>query len=1418
MPEIRKFAVIFALMTTAAPGALAQLAGVGAVPLTNGFTTAPYVPTQPLNCSVAAIPNTVRVEGFSELLGDLVLTCTGALQLNQRNWRVGIDVAPAAGLPQLVNMSVTLAAPITSRIVGGSNMTEALLFLSDVSEFTSWIATGGTSQANLNPCSAANTGANGACSNLANLDGLNNSAPTVGNSRPTAVGINLGTADSSASVPINVIQGQLQTANSITFFGVPISQVDSSQNANIANALNLMLLALSPNQVVDNTLYTGQPIIVPFTKKFRMKNFRGAISGFGRVDGSVSASLSIQNPPANLILNSSTGPLGYLQQGLLFDRRSATNSGQSFGLTYAQCEDSNRSLATDATSSQFGSTVQPGQLLRYTEGYANAFKMRGYLPGQLAMQDQNDPTRNYSTESGYYNTVWSGLPNGLGRAGIADHGTRLRAQFNAVPANLRLYVTVGNLNGSPDQPMGAYGVMTDGSGANQGSSLVRSMATSGAFSDAANPTFATFGNVLSPFAPSLFTGPAGAPFQGASSTNGFVEVPVNVGTGAFTWEVYSSVPYQPETALFQVIAAWRVAPSAGLGTMTVQGSFAPVNTTAAASDSGVPIPRFQDGSSPLSFLSLVSCASTLLHVSQVAREEGNSGTNSYNFVAFMSSPAPVGGVSFDISTVDGTALAGSDYVARSLIGQSIPEGSSTFSFTVLVNGDTTVEPTEYFYVYVNNVKRAVPGDLGVGAIYDDDVTLTPISAIQGTGTTSPLVGQQLTTSGIVTALTPTGYYLQTPDALVDADPRTSEGLEIMTNGPSGVRVGAPVQATGTVTELGTGPVTTTVLLSSSTTGTLRGSLIPTPVPVLAASLTAAGGLNQLERYEGMRVSIAALNVVAPTGGNLSEANATSTSNGLFYGTFPGVAAPVREAGIDASLPVPPCAAGAGCAIPLFDANPERIAVSTGAVTGQVALDVGTGATVANVVGVLDQSGTAYRVKTTQAPVVGGSAVLSAALPAAPVGALSVAALNAGRLFDTMDDPATADTVLTATAFNSRLAKLSNAIRNRLRSPDVVALAEVENLATAQTLASRVNADATGAGDPNPGYVAYLTEGNDAAGLDVAVLVRSGAVTVDSLTQLEKTTSFTNPCDGTQALVNERPPLRLRGTATKGGQLLAFTLFVNHLSSSDGSGDATACTLATEGARVRARRAAQANNVAKIVQDELTANPDARILVAGDFNAIEANDGYVDTLGTILGTPAPGTQVATLTLDPTYPNLQSLATVVPQAQRYASLVEGNRQTAESTLLNPAALGQLLGGGYVRVNADFPDVLRNDVTRPERYAGHDPVVTYVTTATNLAGQTSLTGAGLVYNRAALTATSRVTVRNTTTSTIPGPLNLVITGLPDGVTLTNGNALAGGGVSYALPSPLAAGQSVVVNLNFALDAIKAIAFKTALYAGIL
>lgn len=112
-----------------------------------------------------------------------------------------------------------------------------------------------------------------------------------------------------------------------------------------------------------------------------------------------------------------------------------------------------------------------------------------------------------------------------------------------------------------------------------------------------------------------------------------------------------------------------------------------------------------------------------LSINNVSLAEGNSGTTNFTFTVTLSSPALLGGVTFDIATADGTATVGdNDYVANSLTAQTIPFGGQSYTFTVPVNGDTTIEANETFFVNVTNVTGAnVIDGQGQGTIQNDDV-------------------------------------------------------------------------------------------------------------------------------------------------------------------------------------------------------------------------------------------------------------------------------------------------------------------------------------------------------------------------------------------------------------------------------------------------------------------------------------------------------------------------------------------------------------------------------------------------------------------------------------------------------------------------------------------------------------------------
>lgn len=135
-----------------------------------------------------------------------------------------------------------------------------------------------------------------------------------------------------------------------------------------------------------------------------------------------------------------------------------------------------------------------------------------------------------------------------------------------------------------------------------------------------------------------------------------------------------------------------------------------------------------------------------LSINDVSLNEGNAGTTNFAFTVSLSQPAGTGGVSFDIATANGTATAGTDYIASSLAGQTIPAGSSSATFTVQVVGDTLNEPNETFFVNITNVSGATVADgQGLGTIVNDDAV--PALSV---GDTSVAEGNSGTTTATFT--------------------------------------------------------------------------------------------------------------------------------------------------------------------------------------------------------------------------------------------------------------------------------------------------------------------------------------------------------------------------------------------------------------------------------------------------------------------------------------------------------------------------------------------------------------------------------------------------------------------------------------------------------------------------------------------
>ncbi len=124
--------------------------------------------------------------------------------------------------------------------------------------------------------------------------------------------------------------------------------------------------------------------------------------------------------------------------------------------------------------------------------------------------------------------------------------------------------------------------------------------------------------------------------------------------------------------------------------------------------------------------------SPTLSIEDVSVVEGHSGTTTATFTAILSSPA-ANAVTFDVATVDGTAVAGQDYTALSR-GFSIAAGATSAQIDIEVSGDTTPEDHERFQLMLANVQgAAVSRATANGLIRNDDVTVSigDVSLVEG---------------------------------------------------------------------------------------------------------------------------------------------------------------------------------------------------------------------------------------------------------------------------------------------------------------------------------------------------------------------------------------------------------------------------------------------------------------------------------------------------------------------------------------------------------------------------------------------------------------------------------------------------------------------------------------------------------------
>jgi uncharacterized protein len=605
-----------------------------------------------------------------------------------------------------------------------------------------------------------------------------------------------------------------------------------------------------------------------------------------------------------------------------------------------------------------------------------------------------------------------------------------------------------------------------------------------------------------------------------------------------------------------------------------------------------------------------------------------------------------------------------------------------------------------------------------GATPPEPVLALTIAQIQGSGLSSPYIDKKVVTEGIVTAQRfNNGFFLQAAND--DGDPATSNAVFVFagTNAiPASAAVGNRVRVTGKVEEFTPSTSLNQLSVTEITGPTVEllaaGAELPATIELTGADLNAAATPATLERFEAMRVSVAQALVVGASQGRIDEPNATASSDGVFHVTLPGTATPFREPGIGV-LDVTPIPAGKNP--PRFDINPERLMVRSRGQVGALPLSVDNGAQVTGLIGVLDYTSANWALlpdAATPPTASGGRAPAAVNDPAYE--AVTIGGFNLLRFFDDVADGNGAPT-LKPEALDKRLGKTAGAICDYLKAPDILGVVEVENLHVLGLLADRLNTTCARA----PGYVPYLVQGNDIGGINVGFLISTrdnGAgvarVEVLEVTQYGKSTTFANP-DGSTSILNDRPPLLLRAVVHQdNGASYPVTVIANHLRSLNGN-DSTAPGdngWSSEGARVRGKRGQQALYLAGLVEQLQQAHPGEKIVLLGDFNAFEFNDGYTDVMGIVRGDEAGADKVLNYVDSPvTTPLVDGSQLIANSAERYSYVFDGNAQTLDHVLVNQALLvdAASVGVDHARINADFGVDNFGDTSVPVRVSDHDPV---------------------------------------------------------------------------------------------------------------
>lgn len=279
--------------------------------------------------------------------------------------------------------------------------------------------------------------------------------------------------------------------------------------------------------------------------------------------------------------------------------------------------------------------------------------------------------------------------------------------------------------------------------------------------------------------------------------------------------------------------------------------------------------------------------------------------------------------------------------------------------------------------------------------------------------------------------------------------------------------------------------------------------------------------------------------------------------------------------------------------------------------------------------------------------------------------LNIISQNLNRFFDDKDDGNKAKT-LSRSRYQKRQQQLVNKIANEYIFADVIALQEVENksilLDVSKILKSNHDKD----------YAAILYEGNDISGIDVGFLVKKN-IQIKSVKPLFSNKTYSHKGEK----LFSRPPLVLEFCLTQ-----CYTIVNLHLRSMRG------LKSPKHQKRVILKRRLQAEILARWIDQFQHQHPQHKLIVLGDFNALTPSDSYVDSVGTIIGSPD---QKRPMWKSPDLikNDLVDVSLQVKRKYRYSYIYKKRKQLLDYLLVSENLKNKIKSLSFSRIDYRFSD---------------------------------------------------------------------------------------------------------------------------------